>query len=768
MLASTQVEVLVFPRLRVDVLSAQWMGDGGRQLSGEQAAPDSKPTYSTDIQPKQGGHVKQRLFRMRRWGVAALAGVTVLGAASIIGQGVASATTPTVSASLATTGTTITGDSTGQPTGNLSLTVAGTPASTDRIIISAACPSSGSLSFGGTITATTTAIGYGTITATPASSGNCGAADDELVIAFPNVTPATEQANPTVLIQGISYTTSGVPSGAVSLSGAYQSLGAAQTSFAVPSNATVLWFGVTANVPAVTLAGSGTTAISNISITQPANLSAANSTTNYALSASTGTNQITLTLPTGDVWAGSPSAIVSGTGTTVAFSPVGNVSITATLGGAPPSAINSTLIQIMGLSVTTGGTGTKPGAQTVTITDDAPIGGTAVASVSVGTILGSTSQIWGPDGTPDGTVAQEFESAFPVNSLTTTPTGGNTTVVLATDVDPYDALSAAYLEGQLHTGLLITPPTSLGADAMAAMRLEGVQTVYVVGGPLAITPAVIAQIQSTPAYTPGGLTATGADLKVVGPIYGATADATSQMISTYFGASYGSAQFASAYGAATSTTGGGLYNDTVGSSSTSGPTTATSTAIVLSDTDWQDAMSIAPEAYALRLPIILTTPLALDTTASSALTTLGVKQVIVVGGQLALTNTVVTSIQALNGGISVLRIAGQDGTDTAGQLANFALAATPSGLGWTPGSVLASHANYWSDALGAAALGGGASSTYKYEPLILVESPLVVGTYTTAELGKLHSDGVTGATILGGPLAMPASTVSTIQAGLAG
>nr|MDA8291260.1 cell wall-binding repeat-containing protein [Actinomycetota bacterium] len=545
----------------------------------------------------------------------------------------------------------------------------------------------------------------------------------------------------------------------------YQTLGLPASSFTVPSNASVLWFGVTSNIPAVTLGGSATTSISNISITQPANLTAA-SPTNYALP--TGAT-ITLALPTGDTWAGTPSAIVSQTGVTVAFSPVGTNTLTATITGTP-SATNSTLFQIMGLSVTTSGT-TVPGGQSVTITDSAPAAGTAVGKFSVGTVLGSTSQIYGADGTPDGTVAQEFETAFPINSTANPPTGGNSTAVLATDVQPYDALSAAYLEGQLHTGLLITPPTTLGADALAAMRLEGVQTVYVVGGPLAITPSVITQLQATPAYNPGGLTVTGSNIKVVGPIYGATADATAQQIATYFGASFGSAQFASAYSSSSTTGGGGLYNDTTGSASVTGPTSSTSTAIVLSMTDWQDAMSIAPEAYSLRLPVILTSPTALSTTASTALTTLGVKQVIVVGGQLALTNAVVTSIQALNSGISVLRIAGQDATDTAAQIANFAFAAAPAGLGWSPANgILASHGNYWSDALGAAPLGGGVSATYGNEPLILVENPTTVGQYTTAELTTLKglTPPVTKITVLGGPLAMPATTVASLQAGLAG
>jgi hypothetical protein len=167
--------------------------------------------------------------------------------------------------------------------------------------------------------------------------------------------------------------------------------------------------------------------------------------------------------------------------------------------------------------------------------------------------------------------------------------------------------------------------------------------------------------------------------------------------------------------------------------------------------------------------VILTPATSLGTQASAALTSLGVKQVLVIGGQLAVTNAVVSSIQSLNGGISVLRIAGQDATDTAGQLAKFALSTGGSGtgLGWTSKAALASHANYWSDALGAAALGGGANASFGDEPIILVESPTVVGTYAPAALTKLAGSGVSKLNVLGGPLAMPTTTVNSLLAAIA-
>jgi putative cell wall-binding protein len=322
----------------------------------------------------------------------------------------------------------------------------------------------------------------------------------------------------------------------------------------------------------------------------------------------------------------------------------------------------------------------------------------------------------------------------------------------------------------LGTGLLITPATTLGTDAQQALQLEGVTTVYVVGGPLAVSPAVIAQIKALPAYNPGGLTQTGSNITVVASIYGAdgTAAGTAAAIATHFGNAYGSASFPSAY----TYNGIGAYNTTTGVGTSTGPSGVVPTAIVVASSDWQDALSIAPEAFAMRFPIILNGPstdTTLSATAQGALTSLGVKQVIIVGGQLALQNSVETQIAALNGGISVLRIAGIDNTDTAAQIANFAWGASGvSGLGWTAASgkdaIMVSHGNYWTDALGAAALGGG-STNFGYEPILLAQSPTVIGQYTMAELANVPS-GVVNLTVLGGPLAMPSSTVQTLLAGL--
>ncbi len=691
-----------------------------------------------------------RLPPIRRWGVAALTGVTLFGGLSIVGAGVASAaTTPTVSAALTTNATaqTIAGSKTAAQNGaSLTLTVTGAISAGDKIVLTLACPTAGTASFAN---ATISSTHFGTAAVTANQSGSTCS-----TLTFTEATTGTNDS----IVFTPSFVTSDVPSQALAITGLYEVFGGA-TSFTVPTVANVAWFSVSSNSPAVTLPQSGTTSISNITVTDPGNLPSG--------SIATG-DSITFTLPQGDTWSGTPTVTASPTGTvapTATFS--GNV-LTVVAGTAATAGVgNSLTLSNLSVATTSGSSGSALGEQDVAI-NNVTQSLVIAPAVSVGTILGSVTRIAGADGTADGTVAAEFEAAYPYNSV---GTGGNRNVVLATDAphtNGSDALAASYLEGKLGTGLLITSPTILGADAQNAIRFEGVNTVYVVGGPLAVSPAVLAQIRTLPVYNPGGLTTTGKLVTVVGPIYGAdgTPEGTAAKIATYFN-SYGSVNVSGAYSSK-----GGLYNDTTGNASASAANGSLSTAIVVASSDWQDAMSIAPEAFNQKFPVVLAGPstsTTLGADAKAALTSLAVKQVIVIGGQFALQNSVETQIAALNGGISVLRIAGIDATDTAAQIANFALAASTAGLALSGShTVMASHVDYWADALGSAALGGGANGSFGFEPLILVENPTTVGSYTTAALPVLRAapGSVIGLTVLGGPLAMPTSTVNALLAGL--
>lgn len=420
-------------------------------------------------------------------------------------------------------------------------------------------------------------------------------------------------------------------------------------------------------------------------------------------------------------------------------------------------------------------------------TADTTVLGTAVAF----TIATTTVEVYGS--TADATAAAEFQRTFPSTKLTTTKgtkvhksCPATRAAVIATTVVYQDALSSQFLAQDLTTGTLLTPTTSLAQVTATTLRKEGINTVYVVGGPLAITTAVANDIAALPVYKCGGTTrskTTGT--VVVHRIYGETAEGTAMSVAEFVGKAPAKA-FLGAYTTPTatpnSTGGNGRYNDTAGKGSKLPSSAATlTTAILASATEFQDAQAASVLAYHTAIPMLLTSTTSLSTTAVAAINDLHVQQVILLGGQLAVTNTVEAALVAKTG-VSVLRVAGKDYTDTARQLADFEANTTVGGLGlgWTVGKrVLVARGNGFTDGLAGAVLDNknNATTGASHEhPLLLTESPTVVGPYLTTFLkiaGKTGIDGrggtnvVKALTILGGPLAVSPAEISDMQTDLA-
>lgn len=696
--------------------------------------------------------MSERFLRLRRVGMVAAACAATLGTTAVA-EGTATAAPLSVAAALpaGSTPTTIAGSTPagGAVAAPIDVTLSGgTISQNDTITL--ALPCTPTLAFG----SNSRASANWSVAEAPVPGSGCSV-DNELQVSAQAAAVSSTNAS-TIVTVTPAYAANGTSPGPVDLTGHYLALGST-TNVTVPSDATVSWFSTTSDVPAVTVANDAVAqVVSPLQIDQPGAF-----TVGPTLSGATVTVSL---VGTNATFAMSPGAVVTAAGMTPPSAlSIAPTAVTFTAGTLPPVSGAGAQITISGLQVVPV-KGAPPGPVMAKITAN----GTTIGNVTLATVLANANRIDGPAGTPDSTVAQEFLTAFPT---------GKAVAVLATNADPFDALAASYLEGQLGTGLLLTPPTKLGASALAVMKQEGVQTVYVVGGPLAIAPSVVAQLEATPSYHAGGVSETGSNIKVVGPIYGATAVDTARAISTYFGsATLGEPDVPGAYSPVTSPSPNGLYNDTAGIASHSAPPAAAPTAFVISASDWQDAMTLAPMAYVDHIPVLLTSATSLSPQTATALTTLGVKQVIVVGGPLALADGVVSSIAALNGGISVLRVAGQVASDTAAQLANFELAAAPTGLGWGSSStaVLVSHADYWSDALGAAALGGesiaiNGAGAYGNEPVLLVDSPASAGSYVGPELSKLAIayPRIQTLNILGGPLAVPPTMVDTLEASLA-
>lgn len=405
---------------------------------------------------------------------------------------------------------------------------------------------------------------------------------------------------------------------------------------------------------------------------------------------------------------------------------------------------------------------------TVSTTD----GTSAVTDASTFVVVGpGTTRIFGA--TADATAAAELEHQFPATTGQCPGTTGTRPVVLATAAAYPDALASAYLARDLGTGTLLTGPASLSPAALGAIAEEGITRVVVVGGPLAVTTAVVERLTSTPADTCGGVAALPGpvDLEVT-RVAGATAyDTAAKIAESVAATQVGEASFPGAYAGTNSSGGEGRYNDTAGTASVApSSATAPSTAIVAAGKGFQDAQAASALSYAERFPILLTTPVVLSPEVTSAIEALGIRQVIVVGGPLAVSNAVVTSLEDL--GVSVLRVAGQTCSGTSVELAEFETAGAGGGLGWTgTGALTVARGNGFTDALAGAAVAADGPAATAPEPLVLTVGPTSVG---TALAGFLHAAGTTGIggarvtrfTILGGPLAITQTTIAAMGADL--
>ncbi len=377
--------------------------------------------------------------------------------------------------------------------------------------------------------------------------------------------------------------------------------------------------------------------------------------------------------------------------------------------------------------------------------------------------------------TADATAAAELTRVFPSG---TGVCPASRDAVLATTKVFQDALSSQYLAQKLTTGTLLTPTKTLSPVTVTMLKKEGVNTVYIVGGPLAIDTTVAQQIAALTAYECGGRTRTPTTGKiVVHRIWGKTQYGTAKAVAEFVGTG-ASLTFPGAYSGTDATGGTGRYNDT-GAKGTSAPTGAVPTAILADGTEFQDAQAASVISYRTKVPLLLTAPTTLTTTAVGAIRKLGIKQVIVMGGTKAITNGVEASLVAKTG-VAVLRVAGQNYVDTAAQLARFEAAVTGNGLGWTPGHrILVARGNGFTDGIAGADLENakntGTHTPGAGRPLLLTENPTTVGTSLTAFLkvtghtgiDRIKTKTVTDLTVLGGPKAVSTTVIAAMQTDLA-
>lgn len=325
--------------------------------------------------------------------------------------------------------------------------------------------------------------------------------------------------------------------------------------------------------------------------------------------------------------------------------------------------------------------------------------GTLSLTATAGAAPGVTAaRLAGPNRV--ATAAAVAQASFP---------GGSANAVLASGDNFPDALSGAYLAGKLHAPILLTAAGTLSPETAAALSaLDVTGVVYLLGGPAAVSSAVETTLQG--------------DGYRVSRLYGANRDVTAADVAEVFPSS------------------------NVGSLGSAGPT-----AIVATGMNFPDALAGSPVAYAESFPILLTVPNALDTATAGALSTLGIKNVLLLGGTAALSAGVASSIQSM--GITVTRVAGSDRTGTATGLADLEV----SQLGFS-----AAHANLARGDFYADALAGGAHAGQEKAPVLLTASPGTLGPLATSWL-QAHASTLTSIHVFGGTTAVTDSTVSAAQ-----
>lgn len=609
------------------------------------------------------------------------------------------------------------------------------------------------------------------------SAGTCNSLEPDVVkVAFTNsgtFSSPTTTGSATVTLSSVRYTLgSTAKTGAVKVTASYHA-GSSSTpvTTTAASNAVAGGVYVTADSPAVTVVADAFDApISSVDVVEasPTHLPA---------------GYVCVTAGKGHFYAPAVPAVKVAAGNGAVASKVAAQGVAAT----DPTGATAWRFQVTAASTTTGVyaisglavDAATAGPVAVTVTDGSSAtcssDTTTVGSATAYTVAAKTAatQIYGS--TADATAVAELEHEFAPSGSSCPGTTGARPVVLATDADYPDALSSAYLASYLKTGELLTPTASLSSVTANAIREEGISHVYVVGGPLAVSTAVVDQLGATPAYKCGGTTAATGKIQVT-RISGQTEYDTAAQVAGYPSATQiGKLEVTGAYAGTNGSGGDGRYNDTAGSASgTPATSAAVATAVVATGAGFQDAESASTLAYAEHLPILLTTPSSLSTQAAATVVDLGIQQAIVMGGPLAVSNAVVSALESL--GVSVLRIAGQDASDTAVQLADFEMGSSTGhvGLAWTPtDGVTVARGDFYSDGLAGAVVAAGGASGSSREPLLLTTDPATVGAPLTKFLqqaGKTGIDGdksaVTTLTVLGGPDAVAPATVRAMETDL--
>jgi putative cell wall-binding protein len=286
----------------------------------------------------------------------------------------------------------------------------------------------------------------------------------------------------------------------------------------------------------------------------------------------------------------------------------------------------------------------------------------------------------------------------------------DTVVIARADLFP-DALASSYLAGHAGTGVLLTNTNSVPASTLNALRNEGVDNVYLMGGTSAISAAVATQLDATPAYECGGGPVVPAATLNVQRIGGVDRFETAQMAAEFPGL--------------------GLAG-TLDTNDDGDCLEPAKTAIVASGLNFPDALAAGPLAYIGSphdncgigpIPLLLSRTADVPSATLGALVNLGIENVVVVGGTAAVSDAALAQLTAA--GYTVRRVAGANRSATAAALATAEL------VEWdfdTTDAAIA-RGDVFADALT-----GGPFAGWQHEPILLTTSPTTMSAETASLL----------------------------------
>lgn len=279
---------------------------------------------------------------------------------------------------------------------------------------------------------------------------------------------------------------------------------------------------------------------------------------------------------------------------------------------------------------------------------------------------------------------------------------GADTVVLATGEVFADALTGTVLAAKENAPLLLTKSAKIQEEVLAEIERLDAGKVIVLGGEVAVSKDVLTQLEDK------GLTVE----RVCGENRYETAKAVAERLEE-------------------------------GKSSSQGTEESVKKAFLVSGVNFRDALSIGPVAAREGIPVFLTKAGELRAETKEALEELGIKEVVFIGGPVAISKDVVDAVEELE--IGTDRVHGENGIETAIAVAEKYFA--------DPQVVFVA-----SDALFADGLVGGYLAAKLGGPVLLTKPAK-----TDAKVTKYISDSKVEAYVLGGEKAVSNDVVKDIE-----